>query len=240
MPAGWERVRSSAYTRVAHHSGLHLYYKQYLSRSPAASLKESVRGSRGTRARLNAEALLLMGFDAPHSVLWGKLAGGGEYLFTVEAPGEPVDRWLRENLAKPDPAQLRSRRQLLHALGTYIGRLHASGFVHGDLRPENILAGQTQDQFRFTLVNNERNSRRTPIPGRLLLRNLMQLNMLPLADLGRTDRMRFFKAWHRQMRELSAVEAKILAVESYRRALRHLPTRPPATALPVEDGEPSQ
>jgi hypothetical protein len=47
--------------------------------------------------------------------------------------------------------------------------------------------------------------------------------MLPLADLGRTDRMRFFRAWRRQMRDLSSVEAKILAVEAYRRAVRRLP-----------------
>jgi len=35
--------------------------------------------------------------------------------------------------------------------------------------------------------------------------------------------MRFFRAWRRQMRDLSSVETKILAVEGYRRALRRLP-----------------
>jgi hypothetical protein len=169
-----------------------------------------------------------MGFDAPHSVLWGKLKGGGEYLFTAAAPGEGVDRWLCEPIAEDRVEQLRVRRQLLHALGTFIGRLHANSFIHGDLQPENILAALMQDQFRFTLMNNERNTRRIPTPGRLLLRNLIQLNMLPLAVLGRTDRMRFFCAWRRQMRDLSAVEAKILAVEAYQRALRRLPAEPVA------------
>ena len=50
--------------------------------------------------------------------------------------------------------------------------------------------------------------------------------MLPLADLGRTDRVRFFRAWRLQMRDLSAVEAKILAAEAYRRAMRRLPVTP--------------
>ncbi|CAA0114724.1 Uncharacterised protein [Halioglobus japonicus] len=225
LPSGWERVKSSPFTRVARNAKRQLYYKQFLTRSPAFKLKAQVRGSRATRARLNAQALLLAGIDAPHSVLWGKLPGGGEYLFTVEVPGESIGQWLRETTAGHDADTLRLRRQLLSELGTFIGRVHATGFIHGDLAPDNILAAKLQDKFRFTLMNNERNSRRTPIPGRLLLRNLIQLNMLSLDEAGRTDRMRFFRAWRRQMRELSPVEAKILAVESYRRALRRLPVQ---------------
>ncbi len=223
LPDGWERVKSSPFTRVAFNPKRQIYYKEFLRRSPAAKLKGQVKGSRATRARLNADTLLLMGIDAPHSVLWGKIPGRGEYLFTVAAPGERMDRWLCETVAGHDTEKLRLRRQLLHALGTFVGRVHATGFIHGDLRPENILAAVVQDGFRFTLMNNGRNTRRIPTPGRLLLRNLIQLNMLPLADLGRTDRMRFFRAWRRQMRDLSSVEAKILAVEAYRRALRRLP-----------------
>ena len=225
LPDGWVRVKSSAFTRVAHNPRRQLYYKQYLTRSPAFKLKAQVRGSRATRARLNAEALLLAGIDAPHNVLWGKLPSGGEYLFTVEVPGDSITHWLLEATTAHDATTLRLRRQLLSELGTFIGRVHATGFLHGDLSPDNILAVRLQDQFRFALMNNERNSRRVPTPGRLLLRNLIQLNMLSPDDVGRTDRMRFFRAWRRQMRELSPVEAKILAVESYRRALRRLPGR---------------
>ena len=186
-------------------------------------LKAQLKGSRATRARLNAEALLLVGIDAPHNVLWGQLPGGREYLFTVAEPGESIHHWLGGTQAGKSKEQLLLRRQLLSELGTFIGRVHATGFVHGDLRPKNILAAQLQDRFRFTLLNNERMTRRNPMPGKLLLRDLLQLNMLPLADLGRTDRMRFFCAWRRQMRSISPVEAKILAAEAYRRALRRLP-----------------
>ncbi|MCB1687827.1 MAG: hypothetical protein KDI33_05050 [Halioglobus sp.] len=216
-------MKSSPFTRVALNRKLQLYYKEFLPRSPAFNLTSKLRGSRATRARENADALLLVGIDAPHSVLWGKLPGGGEYLFTVAAPGEGIDHWLYQTAAIKDAESLGLRRQLLRELGTFIGRVHATGFIHGNLRPDNVLAARLQDQFRFTLLDNERNSRRIPTPGRLLLRNLIQLNMLPLAAVGRTDRMRFFRAWRRQMRELSPVEAKILAVESYQRALRRLP-----------------
>lgn len=223
LPQGWERVNYARSTHVAVNRALEVYYKEYLTRSPAAKLRAQVRGSRASRARQNAEALLLMGIDAPHNVLWGQLPDGGEYLFTVAAPGAGIDRWLCDTLTGTDPEQLRRRRQLLHALGTFIGRVHATGFVHGHLRPENVVASQGADQFRFTLLNNERVIRRIPTPGKLLLRDLMQLGMLPLAAVGRTDRMRFFRAWRRQMRDLSPVEGKVLAREVYRRALRHLP-----------------
>jgi hypothetical protein len=215
-------VRSSASTRVAVNRERQLYYKEFLARSPAGSLRARVRGSRATRARINGEALLLAGIDAPLNVLWGTLPGGKEYLFTTAAPGESVDCWLRATRNEKDPAQLRLRRQLLYALGTFIGRVHATGFVHGDLKPGHILAAQLQEQFRFTLIDNERNTRKTPTPGKMLLRDLMQLNMLPLADVGRSDRMRFFRAWRRQMRDLSPIESKILAAEAYRRALQQL------------------
>jgi hypothetical protein len=223
LPDDWQRVSSSASTRVAINPTLQLYYKEFLARSPAAALRAQVKGSRAQRARLNAEALLQAGIDAPHNVLWGQLPGGGEYLFTVAAPGDSIRRWLCETLAGRDTEQLRLRRQLLYALGTFIGRVHATGFIHGDLRPDNVLAALVKGQFRFTLMNNEGNTQRIPTPGKLLLRNLIQINMLPLADLGRTDRMRFLCAWRRQMRELSAVEGKILAAEAYHGALRKLP-----------------
>lgn len=205
--------------------GRQIYYKEYRARSPAEALKAAVKGSRATRARLNGEALLLAGIDAPPVIFWGTHPNGREFLFMAAVPGAGINEWLQKTLVERTGEQLQLRRQLLHALGTFVGRVHATGFIHGDLRPGNILASQTQDQFRFTLIDNERNTRKTPTPGKKLLRNLMQLNMLPPSVLSRTDRMRFFRAWRRQMRELSPVEAKILAAEAYRWAQQRLQAR---------------
>lgn len=222
LPAGWNLVQSSTYARVACNQERRLYYKEFLPRSPIESLKALIRGSRATRARENAEALLQAGIDAPVNVAWGKLPGGREYLFMRAAPGQGITTWLRQTLALGDPEQLRQRRRLLRELGTFIGRAHATGFIHGDLRPGNVLAFAYAEHFRFTLIDNESNLQRKPPPGKMLLRNLMQLNMLLPTDLSGTDRMRFFVAWRRQMRELSALEARILGVEAYRWAMRRL------------------
>ena len=141
LPDRWELVSNSALTRVAVHRELGLYYKEYVTRSPAASLQALARGSRATRARVNGEALLLAGIDAPETIHWGQLPGGAEYLFTTAAPGESLTHWLRTLLAERQGETLQLRRQLLHALGTFIGRVHATGFIHGDLRPDHVLAG---------------------------------------------------------------------------------------------------
>lgn len=226
LPEGWRRVASSTFSKVAFHEEMQLYYKEYLPRSPAERIKAALRGSRATRARRNAEKLALCGFDAPANVLWGKLPGGCEYLYTRAAPGKPVTDWLHDTRAgdeaTPAANRRRLRRQLLEELGVFIGRLHATGFAHGDLRPGNVVAALIDGRFRFTLVDNERLHHARPVPGRKLLRNLMQLNMLPPAQLGRTDRMRFFTAWRRQMRELAPIEAKIIAAEAWLWAMRRL------------------
>lgn len=222
LPPGWEPVNSSGYTHVACNRSLHLYYKEFLPRSPAESLKALFRGSRCTRARKNGDALLFAGIEAPANVAWGNLPGGREYLFSRAAPGDGITHWLRDILAARSGEDLLTRRKLLRSLGEFIGRVHATGFIHGDLRPGNVLAAMTGDRFQFTLIDNESNVRKVPAPGKALLKNLMQLNMLLPSDLSKTDRMRFFCAWRRQMRELSPLEAKLLGAEAYHWAMRRL------------------
>ena len=213
---------SSAFTRVAYNGDLQIYFKEFLPRSPAEQFKARLRGSRADRARRNADSLNYAGFDAPRSVYWGNLPGGGEYLYSEAVPGKPVDTWLWGTAGNGD---FPLRRALLHDLGIFIGRLHATGFIHGDLRPGNLMAHRVEQRFRFWLLDNERNLRRIPAPGKMLLRNLMQLNMLPPVLLGPTDRMRFFRAWHSQMRDLDRVAAKVMAAASHDWAMRRMRTK---------------
>ena len=132
---------------------------------------------------------------------------------------------MRKTLTEPNGDALTSRRQLLEALGIFIGRLHATGFLPGDLEASDVLAEQLEDRFQFTLINNEHSVKKLPPPGRMLLKNLMELNLLPPSALSRTDRMRFFVAWRRQMRDLSSIETKVLAAEAYHWAMRLMSER---------------
>jgi aminoglycoside phosphotransferase (APT) family kinase protein len=222
LPCDWELVASSSHTLVARNPDRGLYYKEFRPRSPAEKLKALMRGSRAERARRNGDALLRVGISAPANVAWGSLDSGREYLFTLEVPGRGIDQWLRDSPERGSSVQLARRRQLLDELGVFIGRVHASGFIHGDLRPGNVLASFEGGRFRFSLIDNERTVRFEAPPGRGLLRNLMQLNMLPPAQLSLAARARFFRAWRRQMRDLSRLESTILGAEAYRWAMRRL------------------
>ena len=85
-----------------------------------------------------------------------------------------------------------------------------------------MLADHRAGLFHFALIDNERNQYKQPAPGRGILRNLMQLNMLLPSDLSNRDRLRFFDAWREQMGELSRLEANLLGMEAYQWAMRRL------------------
>lgn len=216
-------VGSSVNARVAVDSSKAIYYKEFLPRGPMEKVKALVKGSRATRARHHNDALRAAGFNAPVNLAWGELDGGREYLFSESVPGKGITWWLRDELSQRSGEPLVLRRKLLHDLGGFIGRMHAAGFVHGDLRTSNVLAHYTeQEGFQFALIDNERNVQKSPPEGRAVLRNLMQLNMLLPGDLSGRDRMRFFVEWRRHMPELSDEEAKLLALEAYQWAMRRL------------------
>jgi len=222
LPAGWDIVPGSSSARVAFNTALQVYYKEFPPRSPLASITALLFGSRATRLRRHSNALLYAGIEAPESLAWGRLANGGEYLFTRAAAGRDVARWLTDTMGDRCGEPLALRRKLLQDLGVFIGRLHATGFVPADLQAEDVLAELREDRFQFTLINNEHTIKMLPPSGRKLLMNLTQLNLLPPRVLSRTDRMRFFASWRRQMRELSAIEAKVLAAEAYHEAMRQM------------------
>lgn len=222
LPPGWDIVPGSGVPRVAFNPQLQLYYKEFPVRSPLERIKALLLGSRANRTRQHNDALLYAGIEAPASLAWGRLKDGKEYVFTRETVGRDVAFWLQISLAHRRGESLALRRRLLEDLGVFIGRVHATGFIPGDLQPRDVQARLSENRFHFALINNERTVRKQPPPGKKLVDNLVQLNLLPPADLSRTDRMRFFVAWRRQLRELSDIETKVVAAEAYHEAMRQM------------------
>jgi hypothetical protein len=144
-------------------------------------------GYRALRAFRIGEALRAAGFGAPDVVV-AATRGRDGLLVTHDAGGEDL---LGAVAARRDDR--RAKRALLRALGGEVARLHAAGFVHGDLVPPNVrVAGG-----RFVFLDNDRTRRSRAlvvVGGR---RNLVQLGRFVVPGVGVTDRARVLDAYAR-------------------------------------------
>lgn len=139
-------------------------------------------GWRGGRAARMGAALAAAGFGAPVVVLGGRAARSA-LLVTRDTGGDDLAAAVT---LLGQTAARREKWRLLGALGTEVGRLHAAGFVHGDLVPANVrVVGG-----RFVFLDHDRTRR-----GRLLVRwggrrNLVQLGRFVVPGVTVTDRAR--------------------------------------------------
>ncbi len=144
-------------------------------------------GRRARRAFALGRALVAAGFAAPHALLVGWREGSG-ILVTADAGGEDLLA-LVARLAGADPARRRTKRAMLRRLGAEVARLHAAGFVHGDLVPPNL---RWRDDAPVYLDNDR--TRRAPLAvgaGR----NLVQLGRFVVPGVSAADRARVLAAY---------------------------------------------
>ena len=177
-----------------------VYFKQYLSKSVWKFVKRLVRASRAKRAFEATKMLAENGFDVPAIIAMGEcnsvFSDRLDFLATLEVEKtKPIYQTISESRQSLSQQQLRHRRGLIRAFGQTIGRMHASGIFHGDLRLGNVLARQEETGWRFFFLDNERTRKFSRLPCRLRVKNLVQVNMAPPGLFTNTDRMRFFKEY---------------------------------------------
>jgi tRNA A-37 threonylcarbamoyl transferase component Bud32 len=192
-----------------------VYFKQYLYRSVWDFIKDFVRASRAERAFKAAEMLGENGFDAPTIIAMGKFRYGlyhtTNFLVTLEIEdAKQIYQFIISDLQKDSKLGTRGKRELIRAFGQTIGRMHAKGIFHGDLRLGNILARQEKNRWRFFFLDNERTRKFYRLPARLRLKNLVQVNMFPPAAISNTDRMRFFKEYWAQNEKAKTKKAALI------------------------------
>jgi tRNA A-37 threonylcarbamoyl transferase component Bud32 len=191
-----------------------VYFKQYLCRSVWDFIKDFVRASRAERAFKAAEMLGENGFDAPAIIAMGKFRYGlyhtTNFLVTLEIEDAKQIYQFISDLQKRSKLETRGKRELIRAFGQTIGRMHAKGIFHGDLRLGNILARQEKNRWRFFFLDNERTRKFYRLPARLRLKNLVQVNMFPPAAMSNTDRMRFFKEYWAQNEKAKTKKADLI------------------------------
>lgn len=176
-----------------------VYVKTYLDRSIVDWLKHHLRPSRALRAMRGSLML------ARHGLLAAEIVAAGwtrdtsrkrrSLLATLNvAGGRSLYDYLAPRPGCPALCTYLERRQLLSALGRTVGRMHAAGIYHGDLRPGNVLVRCTEGRWEFFFIDNERTTKWPRLPRHLRLKNLVQINMLP-QGLSNTDRWRFFQSY---------------------------------------------
>ncbi|MHC4604060.1 MAG: lipopolysaccharide kinase InaA family protein [Planctomycetota bacterium] len=177
-----------------------LYFKQYLCRSACDFIKHLVRASRAKRAFKATLILEKNGFEAPAVVAMGECKSGffdrKNFLVTFEVENaKQIYQFIPDKLESFTKEQLQDKRELIRAFGRTVGRMHAAGIFHGDLKLVNVLARQEKNGWRLFFIDNERTKKFYRLPPWLRLKNLVQVNIPPRETLGRTDQMRFFKAY---------------------------------------------
>lgn len=142
-------------------------------------------GALARRAFTMGRALAATGFAAPVVLLVGRCGRAG-LLVTADTGGEDLLVALAR-LASPGDDTRAQKRDLLRRLGTEVARLHAAGFVHGDLVPPNL---RWRDGT-FVFLDNDRTRRAWPGARR----NLVQLGRFVVPGVTASDRARVLHAY---------------------------------------------
>ena len=201
----FSKVPSSDYTSVfkcrisSNGTDMPVYIKRYFSRSRLDFAKNLSRASRAKRAFEASLMLRKNGFDSPAVIgLFERRVGLSDIdnmLVTREVENAtPMSQLLRDVCRRSDAKALVHKRALIRAFAETMGRMHARGIFHGDLRLGNVLAVKEHQQWRFYFIDNERTKKFHHLPARLRLKNLVQINMF-FHGISNTDRLRFFKLY---------------------------------------------
>jgi tRNA A-37 threonylcarbamoyl transferase component Bud32 len=218
LPPKWEWVDSSSNSIVAKRlQPCPAYYKEFLSRSPFEKIKTLLRGSRCQRAIIRGELLRQRGFHSPATYCWGKKSGR-YFMVTEGLNAVSLSTYIEKNWVSPLLGrELRAKRDLIEELGKEIGKLHKAGIYHGDLRISNVLVEETGQDIIFHFIDNERNLFFKKIPSRLVVKNLVQVNMIFLPVVSRQDRLRFFHVYSETYDRFNSGEKRDLIIRVHER-----------------------
>lgn len=221
----FEKIDSSRYARVykcpvgIKGRKVSLYLKYFLNRSFIDLAKHIFRPSRAMRSLIAGRMLAEKGFNCPAVVAVAEKKLGPLCLSCVLITEEITeaydlycyihDYWKVNIIQTPQ-----EKRDMIKQLGWTIGKMHAKGIFHGDLRLGNIFAGVDRDKWTFYFIDNERTRCFNKLPWRYRVKNLVQCNMLR-RNVTRTDRLRFFREYSSYL-GLTAGQKKKLITEVLR------------------------
>jgi tRNA A-37 threonylcarbamoyl transferase component Bud32 len=182
---------------------IEIFIKEHLHRSVIDFIKHLFRNSRARRALKASLMLRRNGLDCPEPLaLLEKYRGPfcTNSILITEGITESVNlnKYLNKLKAENITRAEAEKKVIIRELGSYVGKMHELGIFHGDLRTGNILVQNDKGFWRFFMVDNERTRQFSVIPRRLIIKNLVQLNMFR-TGISNIDRIRFIRAYNGQM-----------------------------------------
>jgi tRNA A-37 threonylcarbamoyl transferase component Bud32 len=180
-------------------AGMEVYVKRYRRYRRRTVVKDLLRASKAQHVVRISRALAAAGFHVPRVLAAGEERWGpvvrGAWVATAALEGAPLAERVAERSGGAAPA-LAAKRAVLAAVGHEVARLHAAGFVAGDLVPANVWVAAEGDRVRVALLDHDRTrAGRPPAPWVRARRNLVQLNRVVLTGIAATDRLRVYRAY---------------------------------------------
>lgn len=207
LRAGRAKVVKQGPHRVVYRvalDGVTFYLKHNLTPDRVTWLRQLVRPSKGRREYTSAMAAAARGIPTAFPLAWAQergLFGNGESVLITRSLDDTQQLNLFVHQVLPTltaERQAHIRRQLAHALGRFVARMHDAGIRHNDLHAGNLLirlnAGDALELFLIDL--NDVHFGPT-LTWRQSLANLVILNHWFILQASRADRFRFWRSYLR-------------------------------------------
>ena len=172
---------------------LSVYFKGMDFKSPRDAIKQQFSKSRAIKAFEAEQLLQSLGFGTPTTLLTGwrqRMLFFKDSFFTLSAALIDYDD-LYTTVAQLREHSSSQKRAFIKQLAETIARMHKENIGHGDLRAGNVMC-KYSDEWRFSLIDNERTRKYRKLPERIRIKNLVQLNLLISPIINTSDRQRFF------------------------------------------------
>jgi tRNA A-37 threonylcarbamoyl transferase component Bud32 len=165
------------------------------------ALRHSLSRSRALKSWVAAHGLRVRGFLTPEPLALSEERKGGilsrslllsEYLQGVEE----LNDYILKNFDTPlSPEGKRKKRRFVEHLSEEIRRLHESGIFQHDLKSNNILVKEKDDDWQFFFIDLDRIKFKKELSYQERVKNLAQINASVADCITVSDRLRFFKSY---------------------------------------------
>ena len=197
IDAAGEEINGNWMSRlVKYRDGDDSYYiKTYTSRG--RGLRRFIGRSRTRAEWENLQAFVAMGIPTAELVAYGESVTSGSYcgtLITREVRGTRDLAALVDNRHSLLDDRL-WRRRVIGRLSVTVQKMHASGFVHNDLKWRNILVDLTDDPAVYLIDCPLGRKMPGPMLVRGRIKDLACLDKIARKQLSKMERLRFYLAY---------------------------------------------